>query len=230
MLRLPFGSLVVSCQAPQDSPLAGPHFMAAFARAAEHGGASGFRAEGAADIAAIREISTLPIIGITKHRSGGAVFITPTFADAAAVVAAGSDVVALDATGRPRPAGESLPDLVRRIHDELDVQVLGDVDSLDSGIAALKAGVDALATTLSGYTGGPVPDEPDLDLLRDLVALDACPVVGEGRFSRVDHVEAAFALGAHAIVIGGAITDPIQITRRFVTGAQHALGTRTPPR
>ena len=224
MLVLPFGSVVVSCQAPHDSPFVGPNFMAAFARAAECGGASGFRAEGVADVESIRAISSLPILGITKRRSGiESVFITPTFADAAAVVAAGADVVALDATERPRQDGESLPELVQRIHEELGVQVLGDIDSVASAITALKAGVDALATTLSGYTGGPVPEGPDLELVRDLVALEACAVVAEGRISRPDHVEAAFALGAHAVVIGGAITDPVQLTRRFVNGAQHAL-------
>ena len=230
MLTLPFGSVVVSCQAPHDSPFAGPNFMAAFARAAEFGGANGFRAEGLADVAAIRQISSLPIVGITKRRSGTeSVFITPTFADAAAVVAAGADVVALDATERPRQDGESLPNLVRRIHEELGVPVLGDIDSVDSGITALKAGVDALATTLSGYTGGPVPEGPDLELVRDLVALKACAVVAEGRISRPDHVEEAFTLGAHAVVIGGAITDPVQLTRRFVNRAQHAIASRLPP-
>lgn len=227
MLILPFGSVVVSCQAPHESPFAGPTFMAAFAQAAELGGAGGFRAQGVADVAAIRQISSLPILGITKRRSGTEpVFITPTFADAAAVVAAGADVVALDATERPRQDGESLPTLVRRIHDELGVPVLGDVDSVGSGITALSAGVDALATTLSGYTGGPIPEGPDLELIRDLVALGACAVVAEGRISRPEHVEAAFALGAHAVVIGGAITDPVQLTRRFVDSAQHALADR----
>jgi len=229
MLMLPFGSVIVSCQASDGSPLAGPGFMAAFARSAELGGASGFRAEGVADVEAIRQVSNLPVIGIVKRRSdAGSLFITPTFADAAAVVAAGADVVALDATNRPRPGGESLPDLVRRIHDELGAQVMGDVDSVRSADGALRAGVDVLATTLSGYTGGPIPRDPDLGLVGDLVALEACPVIAEGRISSPDHVERVFALGAHAVVIGGAITDPVQLTRRFVTRAQHALAGRGP--
>lgn len=227
MLTIPSGSVVVSCQAPPGSPLEGPGFMAALARSAELGGAGGFRVEGVRDIAAVRATTGLPIIGITKHRSAdGAVYITPSFADATAVVSAGATLVALDATGRPRPGGETLPDVVRRIHGELGVEVLGDVDSFSSGVGALEAGVDALVSTLSGYTGGPVPSEPDLDLVRDLVALAACPVIAEGRIRTPEHVERAFALGAHAVVIGGAITDPIQLTRRFVSGARHA--TRSP--
>lgn len=223
MLTIPYGSVVVSCQAPPGSPLEGPGFMAAFARSAQLGGAGGFRVEGTPDVAAVRATTDLPIIGITKHRSpDGSIYITPSFADAAAVVSAGATLVALDATGRPRPGGESLPGLVRRIHDELGVPVLGDIDSLAAGVGALEAGVDAVVSTLSGYTGGPVPRDPDLDLVGELVALDACPVIAEGRIRTPEHVERAFALGAHAVVIGGAITDPIQLTRRFVAGAAQA--------
>jgi N-acylglucosamine-6-phosphate 2-epimerase len=214
---LPQGSIIVSCQAGPDSPLHGPVFMGAMAQAAELGGAAGFRVEGPEDVAAVREVTKLPVIGIKKHqRNTGRVFITPEFRDAHAVAAAGADIVALDATDRPRPGNRSLSDLVARIHDELGLPVLGDVDSVQSARFAHAAGVDALATTLAGYTGGPPQTEPDLDLLDQLVRLDVCPVVAEGRISRADHVEAAFACGALAVVIGKAITDPTAITRAFV--------------
>jgi N-acylglucosamine-6-phosphate 2-epimerase len=221
---LPFGSVVVSCQAGPDSPFFGPSFMAAFARAAELGGASGFRVEGAMDTQAVRQGSQLPIIGIKKGQPGSdSVYITPSFEDAQSVVAAGADIVAVDATDRPRTDSEPLRELVRRIHDELGVPVMGDVDSVSSARFALKAGVDIVATTLSGYTGGQVSEGPDLELLRDVVKLGGCPVVAEGRISQAEHVEAAFALGAHAVVIGAAITDPEQLTRRFVDSAQRSL-------
>jgi N-acylglucosamine-6-phosphate 2-epimerase len=222
MSLVPFGTVIVSCQAPPDSPVHGPVFMAAFARAAELGGAGGFRVEGPDDTAAVRRITGLPIIGIKKGRPhGDRVYITAHFEDARALAAAGADILAVDATDRPRPGSEPLPDLVRRIHDELGLPVLGDVDTVASARFALAARVDALASTLSGYTGtgGPVPDVPDLDLVSDLVALHACPVVAEGRISTPEHVEEAFERGAHAVVIGGAITNPVQLTQRFVKGA-----------
>jgi N-acylglucosamine-6-phosphate 2-epimerase len=222
---LPAGSLVVSCQADVNSPLHGPTFMAAMAQAAELGGAAGFRVEGAADIAAVRQVTTLPVIGIKKgERSESTVFITARFSDAAAVVRAGADIVAVDATSRPRPGGEPLEDLVARIHDELGVPVLGDVDSLPSGRFAHSAGVDALATTLAGYTGSPAGAEPDFALLKELVALDVCPVVAEGRVSRPEHVERAFRCGAHAVVIGKAITDPAGITKTFAAAVPRGAG------
>ena len=217
MLLVPYGSLIVSCQAEEWSPLRAPTHMAAMAQTAELGGAAGFRVEGAADVAAVRASTELPIIGIKKgERRKGQVYITAEFSDAEAVVRAGASSVALDATDRPRPGGVSLRELVARIHDELGVPVLGDVDSLESGLFARSAGVDALATTLSGYTGGQARTDPDLDLVKELVALDTCPVIAEGRFTTPDHVQLAFDCGAHAVVVGKAITDPFTITRRFV--------------
>ena len=92
------------------------------------------------------------------------------------MVDAGANIVAVDAIDPPRPRSEPLPELVDRIHDELGVPVLGDVDNLDSATFALAAGVNALATTASGYTGSFIPEYPDLDLVQELVALERCPV------------------------------------------------------
>jgi len=222
---IPYGSVVVSCQADPSSPMHGPTFMAAMARAAQLGGASGFRVEGAADVAAVRSVTDLPVIGLKKGtRSVDHVFITADFGDAEAVVRAGADMVALDATARPRAGGGTLPQLVARIHDELGVPVLGDVDSVSSARFAHTAGVDALATTLSGYTGGPKQTGPDFELLQELVALQVCPVIAEGRIARTEHVETAFECGAHAVVIGHAITDPTRITTTFVARSPSAPG------
>jgi N-acylglucosamine-6-phosphate 2-epimerase len=213
-MTFPPGTLVVSCQAQPDSPFHGPAGMTLMARAAALGGAGGIRANGAADIAAIRAAVELPILGIAKTGDPNGVYITPTFADAAPLVAAGASIVGLDATPRPRP--EPLPDLVARIHDELGVPVLADVDSFDAGVAAAAAGADLVATTLSGYTGGPVPSEPDIELVRSLAVELDCPIVAEGRYVTPDDVTAAFAAGATAVVVGTAITNPTAITRRLV--------------
>jgi N-acylglucosamine-6-phosphate 2-epimerase len=208
------GSLVVSCQALPSSPFHGPAGMTLMARAAALGGAAGIRANGAADIAAIHAAVDLPIIGISKTGDPDGVYITPTFAAAAPLVEAGAAIVGLDATLRPR--SEPLPELIARIHDELGVPVLADVDSLTAGVAAAAAGADLVATTLSGYTGGAVPEGPDVDLVRSLaVELDR-PVVAEGRYVLPADVSAAFEAGAAAVVVGTAITNPTAITRRLV--------------
>ena len=77
--------------------------MAAFAQAAEQAGAVGLRVNGEPDIRAVRRISSLPIIGINKQRAAEwPVYITPTVEAARQVVQAGAEIVAIDATHRPR--------------------------------------------------------------------------------------------------------------------------------
>ncbi|MER7246528.1 putative N-acetylmannosamine-6-phosphate 2-epimerase [Kribbella sp. NPDC000426] len=207
------GSLVVSCQAGPENPIHGPAAMALMAQAAEAGGAGAIRANGPEDIAAIRAVTDLPIVGLHKLGDPAGVFITPTYEAAAGVVAAGADVVALDATLRRRPG--SLVRLIVRIHDELGVPVMADVDSLDAGLAARDAGADFVATTLSGYTDSRTPDGPDVDLVRRLAAELTCPIIAEGRISTPDDVRAVCEAGAYAVVVGTAITNPMEITARL---------------
>ena len=220
---VPARALVVSCQARPDNPLHGPVHMAAMARAAEAGGALGLRVNGPADVVAVRAASTLPIIGILKRRTERfPVEITPSFADAAAIVAAGADVVALDATLRPRD-GEPLADLIGLVRHRLQRPVMADVATVEEGVLAVAAGADAVATTLSGYTGSvhaARDDPPDLDLVAALAAAVRVPVIAEGRLWTPKQVGEALRRGAHAVVVGTAITNPRDITRRFVAGTQ----------
>jgi N-acylglucosamine-6-phosphate 2-epimerase len=214
------GGLVVSVQAPPGSPLASPETMSAIARAAELGGAAGIRAEGPADVRAIKDAVTVPIIGLLKRDvPGSPVRITPSLDDARAVASAGADVVAVDATLRPRPDGMTTRDFVAALAGELEAPLLADVDSFEAAVVARSAGADAVATTLSGYTGdGPAPDEPDLELVQRLAGELDCPVLAEGRYSTPDDVRAALEAGAFAVVVGTAITDPLALTRRFAAG------------
>lgn len=219
------GGLVVSCQAPPGSPLAASEHMVAMARAAAAGGAAGIRAEGVADIAAIKEAVDLPLIGLRKRRvADSEVYITPELDDARAVVAAGADIVAVDATLRPRPGGLDTESFLAALIRELPQPVLADVDCLEAGLAARAAGAAAVATTLSGYTqAGPAPEGPDLELVARLaVELDR-PVVAEGRYATPEAVRAALEANAWAVVVGTAITNPVALTRRFTSACERRL-------
>ncbi|SEF13417.1 N-acetylmannosamine-6-phosphate 2-epimerase [Jiangella alba] len=212
----PFRSIVVSCQAAPANPLHGPGPMTLMARAAEAGGAAGIRANGPADVAAISAAVSIPVLGINKTGDRDGVYITPTFEAAEAVVRAGATVVALDGTQRPRPGGD-LAELIGAIHDRLGVPVMADVDTLAAGRYARAAGADLVGSTLSGYTGGPLDgDGPDLALVRALADELDCPIVAEGRYWTRDDVLAGFAAGAHTVVVGTAVTNPMAITRRLV--------------
>jgi N-acylglucosamine-6-phosphate 2-epimerase len=224
------GGLVVSVQAAPGSPLASPETMSAIARAAELGGAAGIRAEGSADIRAIKDAVSVPVIGLIKRDlPDSPVRITSSVDDARAVAAAGADVVAVDATLRTRPGGMATHDFVAALAAELDRALLGDVDSLEAAVAARAAGADAVATTLSGYTDeGAMSERPDLELVERLAGELDCPVLAEGRYSIPDDVAAAFDAGAFAVVVGTAITDPTALTRRLAEAAERSRSNVTP--
>ncbi len=229
MTLLPPGSLVVSCQSTPGDPFDSAELMALMARAAERGGAGAIRANGPSHVAAIRAVTALPIIGLHKIGDPSGVFITPTFECAVGVVAAGADLIALDATLRPRPDGQSLRRQIERIHEELGVPILADVDTLEAGLAARDAGADYVATTLSGYTGGGTPAGPDIELVRRLAAAVDCPVVAEGRIRTPEDVRAVCDAGAHAVVVGSAITNPTDITAHLASALPPNWSTRTRP-
>lgn len=223
------GGVIVSCQAPEGSPLRRPAIMAAMAEAAAMAGAAGIRANGPEDVRAIRAAVDLPIVGIDKRPDLDPVaYITPSLASVAALVEAGADLVAIDATLRPRNgsplAARDAADLIAQVRAAFpDLPVMADVSNLREGLAAHAAGADLVATTLSGYTDGePVPAEPDIDLIEVLVREQPRPVVAEGRFATPAQVALAFEAGAHAVVVGTAITDPLALARRFVAAGRRS--------
>jgi putative N-acetylmannosamine-6-phosphate epimerase len=212
------GGIIVSCQAREGSPVYGPAFMAAFACCAQLGGAIGVRVNGPADIRAVRKAITLPIIGIHKLRTEAyPVYITPTVKAAKMIHKAGADIIAVDATERAREGGLSAQALIKAIRDETGCPVMADVDTLEAGEAAARAGADIIATTLAGYTDArPVTAGPDLGLVETLTKNVFKPVICEGRVNSPAHVQAAFEAGAFAVVVGTAITNPTAITATFV--------------
>lgn len=215
-----YKGLIVSCQAGVDSPLHGPLFMSAMAKCAEMGGAVGIRANGPEDIKAIREKVSLVIIGIYKIvLPGYPVYITPTFESAREVARAGADIIACDATRRERPI--PFVDLAKMIHEELGLKVMADISTYEEGMRAGEEGADIIATTLSGYTPySPKLKGPDIRLIERLAKTLPLPVIGEGRFRFPWQVRRALNSGAHAVVVGTAITNPITITQWFAQATQ----------
>ena len=212
-LELIDGRLIASVQAQAGSPVRDTEVIAALAESALLGGASGLRLNGPDDIRRMRGATSAPIIGLHKVWSGVRNIITPELALAVGLAEAGADIIAVDATA------EVLGDdfgLLREIGEATGRPVMADVSTLDEGLRAREAGAAVVGTTLSGYTPqSPEGDEPDLRLVAELVAA-GIPTIAEGRYQTPGQVRAAFDAGALAVVVGGAITDPIAITRRFV--------------
>ncbi len=213
------GKLIVSCQALEDEPLHGSEHMVAMVRGAIMGGAGAIRANSPQDIAAIRAVTELPLIGLWKRvYDGYEPYITTTIGDARQIADAGADIVAVDATARLHAGGLGAEDLIRSIKAEIGIPVMADISTLEEGINAERAGADIVSTTLCGYTSYTLLPEdagPSFDLLEELVKHVECPVVAEGRIWTPEEACMALSKGAFAVTVGSAITRPQLITKRF---------------
>jgi len=200
--------LIVSCQAPVDSPLYEPSIIAAIAQASVQRGAVAVRIDTPAHVVAVRQRCEVPIIGLWKQVAPHyEVYITPQFHHAVAIAEAGADIIAIDATTRPRPGGETLKALVQKIHQELQKPVMADVDTLESAIAAVEAGADIVGTTLYGYTAETKQQKPPgFDLLNAIVSKLQVFTICEGGIASPAMARQALDLGADAVVVGTAIT------------------------
>jgi N-acylglucosamine-6-phosphate 2-epimerase len=207
-LELLQGGLIVSCQAPKDSPMHDPHVIAAMALTAQKRGAVAVRIESPAHIEAVRRLVSIPIIGLWKRTDpASSVYITPTFEDAQAVVEAGADIVALDATERPRVDGVTIQELLPKIRKKLAVPVMADIASVEEGKLSANLGAELIGTTLYGYTETTQNfAPPGFDLLHTLATQLSVPIVCEGGIATPEDVAKAYQLGAFSVVVGTAIT------------------------
>lgn len=211
--------LVVSCQPVTNGPMDDAHCVTAFAEAAVVGGARALRIESVAYVRAVRAATTVPIIGIVKEdRLDTAVRITPTLEQAAMLCEAGADIVAFDATRRPRPV--SVRDLIDCIRSRGRL-TMADCSDIDDAREALAAGVDIVGTTMSGYTGGPVPEGPDLSLIDQMRRLTP-NVIAEGRFNTPALAAEAIRRGALCVVVGSALTRTEHATAWFKSAVDAA--------
>lgn len=215
------GRLIVSAQAYPGEPMRDPRTTAQVAASVVRGGAAAVRVQGIADIQAVRSAVQVPVIGLWKDGETG-VYITPTYQHAYAVALAGAHVVAVDGTRRPRPDGLTLAETIGRLHEQTNAAVMADCGSLDDALAAVEAGADLVGTTLAGYTDErPRSEGPDLELLSALREADlGVPIIAEGRIHTPQHAAAVMRAGAHAAVVGTAITHPATITSWFVNAVE----------
>lgn len=215
------GGLIVSCQALPGEPLymQDDSIMYLMARAAKQAGAVAIRTNGVRDVTAIKEETKLPVIGIIKiNYPGYESYITPTLREVEALQKAGSDIIAADCTSRLRGDSLTAVEYILKIKAEFpDCILMADISTYEEGINAWQAGADLVGTTMSGYTAdSPKQTEPDYNLVQRLAATVHIPVIGEGRIHYPEQAKKVLECGAYAIVVGGAITRPLEITERFI--------------
>lgn len=217
--------VIVSVQALTNEPLFDERCMAAMMKSVILGGAAGLRVAGSRDIKNAKKLFDVPVIGITKpelipENWQEIVYITPDMDCVNEVITAGADIVAFDGTARVRK-GCNLKQIIDTVRLSGKIS-MADISTFEEGINARLLGADIVSTTLAGYTKESLPATtgPDFDLLKRLVDKIDCPVILEGRIMTPEHVNKAFELGAFAVVIGGAITKPISLTKKFVKRGQ----------
>ncbi|MGL6004055.1 N-acetylmannosamine-6-phosphate 2-epimerase [Aeromonas sobria] len=228
MLNQIKGKLIVSCQALEDEPLHSDFIMGKMALAAARGGASAIRANSVVDIKAIKREVSLPVIGILKRDYPGSdVYITATMGEVDELMAAAPEMIALDATLHQRPDGQTLAQMVTAIRARYpQLLLMADVATLEEALHAEPLGFDCIGTTLHGYTAetqGHKLYDNDFAFLRSVLEAVKKPVIAEGNVNSPQMAARCLQLGAHAVVVGGAITRPQQITERFIEAMGLAL-------
>ncbi len=212
--------IIISVQAMPNEPLYKEEVLTAMMKSVVNGGAKGLRLAGAKDVKNAKKLFDIPVIGLTKpdklpENWKAVVYITPTLKEVNELIEADADIIATDATQRPRPK-ESLEEIIKYIknHNKL---AMADISTFEEGVKARELGFDIISTTLSGYTQDSRQDltTPDFELLEKLANELDCPVILEGRIWEPKEVDKAFELGAYSVVIGSAVTRPQLITKRF---------------
>ena len=212
ILKLLDHQLIASCQPVDNGPMDTPEAITQMALACREGGAAAVRIQGVVNVTEVAKVLDIPVVGIVKRDLlDSDVRITPFLEDVYALAEAGAKIIAYDATQRKRPVATS--ELVAAIHRSGCI-AMADCATLEDGILAAQMGVELIGTTMSGYTGGPVPKEPDYQLIRDL-AERGYKVVAEGRFNKPELASKAISEGAYCITVGSAITRVEHICQWF---------------
>ncbi len=214
------GSIIVSCQALPGEPLYCEEMslMPFMALAAKEAGSKCIRTSSIRDVVEIKKQTGLPVIGLVKRVvEGYASYITPTMQEIDDLVAADADIVALDCTQRVRGDGTTINEFIAQIKAKYpEIVLMADISTFEEAINAQECGVDLVGTTLSGYTDySPLVDGPDFALVERLSRELKIPVIAEGKVHYPDQAAKMLKLGAHAVVVGGAITRPLEIAQRF---------------
>ena len=226
LFELMRGTIVVSCQATPGEPLymKDQSIMYLMARAAKQAGAKMIRTSSVRDIVEIKEETGLPVIGLIKREYPGYTGrITMTMREVDECMEAMADIVSIDCTFNARGDGLTPGEFLGKVKEKYpNIIIMADCATLEEAVAAYEAGADLVGSTMNGYTPQTrdCKGEPNYELVRDMVAALPCPVIAEGRVHTPEQARKMLQLGAWAVVVGGAITRPLEIANRFMAAVK----------
>lgn len=226
LFELMKNTVIVSCQATPGEPLycKEASVMPLMARAAKLAGAKMIRTSSARDIVGIKEETGLPVIGLIKREYPGYLGrITMTMREVDECMEAMADIVSTDCTNCPRGDGLTPAEFLRRVRAKYpNIIIMADCATLEEAVAAYEAGADLVGTTMNGYTPQTADQtgEPNVELVRRMVKVLPCPVIAEGRIHTPQQAREMLEAGAWAVVVGGAITRPLEIAARFMKAVE----------
>ena len=213
--------LIVSCQALKGEPMYGGDSTIKFAYAAYLAGAKGIRANSVRDINKISKKikGKLPIIGIIKKEyKDSDVYITPTIKEVKKLIKSKCDIIALDATLRNRPNNEKIEDLISYIKQNSNKLIMADCATIEEARNAKKLGFNYISSTLRSYTKETKDIKiPDIAFAKELINEVGVDIaIFEGGIDSPATLKEVLNTGIKRVVIGGAITRPLQITKRYL--------------
>ena len=222
LFQLIKGTIIVSCQATPGEPLYDPErsVMPLMARAAKLAGAKMIRTSSVRDIIGIKEETGLPVIGLIKREYPGYTGrITMTMREVDECMEALADIVSIDCTDTQRGDGLTAPEFLRLVREKYpNIIIMADCATLEEAKAAYEAGADLVGSTMNGYTAATAhcKGDPNYELVEQMVRALPCPVIAEGRVHTPEQAKKMLDIGAWAVVVGGAITRPLEIANRFM--------------
>ena len=213
--------IIVSCQALEGEPLyvEKKSIMYLMARAAKMAGSPAIRTSSIRDVISIKKETNLPVIGLIKRNyKDSEVYITPTMKEVDELVEVNADIVAIDCTFSKRVNDENINDFIKNVKTKYkDIIIMADISTYEEAINAYNLGVDIISTTMNGYTKQSIETNiSNKELIQKLVKQIDTPIVAEGKIHYPNQAKEMLDIGAYSVVVGGAITRPLEITKRFI--------------
>ena len=161
--------------------------------------------------------------GVMPLMAKAPMYITVTMKEVDELVACGVDILAVQGTAALRPDGSTSAQFIRAIKAKYPDQLLmADCDNFENAMLCAEAGADFVGTTMRGYTPETQGiNDIDFEFVHKLAAECPAKIIAEGHIHYPEQAVKALEAGAFALVVGGAITRPAEITARF-TGAINA--------